>query len=197
LITRIIFGDEYRSLCSSLCSLLHSPVASSLLGPNILLSTLFSNTLSLWSSFSVKEQVSHPYKTNSQQNASKFFKVQIGIVDLGKRTQKSKLPMKLRYCSSYCFWWRSDSSTQHNVTCHNKVTASSPHSFLSEAEWTPGLLNAGTWNVPMDPNGNRALNLLACGVVTQPTGPPSPSVPVDSHRAPTEYKCQILSTEPK
>jgi hypothetical protein len=26
LITRIIFGDEYRSLSSSLCSLLHSPV---------------------------------------------------------------------------------------------------------------------------------------------------------------------------
>jgi hypothetical protein len=35
LITRIIFCDEYRSLSSSLCSLLHSPVVSSLLGPNI------------------------------------------------------------------------------------------------------------------------------------------------------------------
>jgi hypothetical protein len=34
--TRIIFGDEYRSLSYSLCSLLQSPVASSLLGPNIL-----------------------------------------------------------------------------------------------------------------------------------------------------------------
>jgi hypothetical protein len=33
LITQIIFGDEYRSLSSSLCSLLHSPVTSSLLGP--------------------------------------------------------------------------------------------------------------------------------------------------------------------
>jgi hypothetical protein len=28
LITRIIFGDKYRSLSSSLCSLLHSPVTS-------------------------------------------------------------------------------------------------------------------------------------------------------------------------
>jgi hypothetical protein len=46
LITRIIFGDKYRSLSSSLCSLLHSPVASPLLGPNTLLSALFSNTLS-------------------------------------------------------------------------------------------------------------------------------------------------------
>jgi hypothetical protein len=63
LITRIIFADEYRSLSSSLCSLLHFPVTSSLLGPNILLSTLFSNTLSLRSSLSVRDQVSHPYNT--------------------------------------------------------------------------------------------------------------------------------------
>jgi hypothetical protein len=62
LMTRIIFGDEYRSLSSPLCSLLHSPVTSSLLGPNIPLSTLFSNTLSLCSSLSVRDQVSHPYK---------------------------------------------------------------------------------------------------------------------------------------
>jgi len=47
---------------SSLCSLLHSPVSSPLLGPNILLSTLFSNTLSLCSSLNVSDQVRHPYK---------------------------------------------------------------------------------------------------------------------------------------
>ena len=46
LITRIIFGEEYKSLSSSLCSFLHSPVSSSLLDPNILLSTLLSNTIS-------------------------------------------------------------------------------------------------------------------------------------------------------
>ena len=33
--TRTILGKEYRSLSSSLCNFLHSPVASSLLGPNI------------------------------------------------------------------------------------------------------------------------------------------------------------------
>ena len=44
LITRIIFGVEYRSLSSSIRSLLHSLVSSSPLGLNILLSTLFSNT---------------------------------------------------------------------------------------------------------------------------------------------------------
>ena len=62
-ITRTILGEQYRSLSSSLCSFLHSPVTSSILGPNILLSTLFSNTLSLRSSLNVSDQVSHPYKT--------------------------------------------------------------------------------------------------------------------------------------
>jgi len=48
LITRsTILGEEYRSLSSSLCNFHHSPVTSSLLGPNILLKTLFSNSLSL------------------------------------------------------------------------------------------------------------------------------------------------------
>jgi len=62
-ITRTVFGEQYRSLSSSLCSFLHSPVTSSVLGPNILLNTLFSNTLSLLSSFTVIDHVAHPYKT--------------------------------------------------------------------------------------------------------------------------------------
>ena len=61
-ITRTIFGEQYRSLSSS-CSFLHSPLTSSLLGPNILLNTLFSNTISLRSSLNVRDHVSHPYKT--------------------------------------------------------------------------------------------------------------------------------------
>ena len=43
-ITRTVLGEEYKSSSSSLCNLLYSPVTSSLLGPNILLNTLFSNT---------------------------------------------------------------------------------------------------------------------------------------------------------
>src|SRR5215475_7573946 len=64
--THTILGKEYRSFSSSLCSFLHSPVTSSLLGPNTLLNTLFSNTLSLRSSLSVSDQVSHPYKTTGK-----------------------------------------------------------------------------------------------------------------------------------
>jgi len=61
-ITRAILGEEYKSFSSSLCSLLHSPVTSSLLGPNILLNTMFSNTLSFLSSRNVSDQASHPCK---------------------------------------------------------------------------------------------------------------------------------------
>ena len=60
LITRTILGDECRSLSSSLCSFLHSPVNSSLLGTNIHFNTLFSNTLSLRSSLNVSDQLPHP-----------------------------------------------------------------------------------------------------------------------------------------
>jgi len=66
LINWIIFGDQYRSLSSSLCSFLHSPGTSSLLGPNILLSTPFSNILSLRSSLNASDHVSHQYKTRGK-----------------------------------------------------------------------------------------------------------------------------------
>ena len=65
-ITSAILGEEYRSFSSSLCNLLCSPVTSSLLGPNILLNTIFSNTLSFLSSLNVCDQVSHPYKTTGK-----------------------------------------------------------------------------------------------------------------------------------
>ena len=45
---------------------LHSPVTSSLLGPNILLNALFSNTLSLHTSLIANHQVSQPYKTTGR-----------------------------------------------------------------------------------------------------------------------------------
>jgi hypothetical protein len=62
-ITQIISGEQYRSLSYSLCSFLHSLLNSSLLGPNIFLSTLFSNTFNLRSSLDVSDKVTHPYKT--------------------------------------------------------------------------------------------------------------------------------------
>jgi hypothetical protein len=55
LIILITLGEEYKLRSSSLCSFLRPPVTSSLFGPHILLSTLFSNTLSLCSSLNVRD----------------------------------------------------------------------------------------------------------------------------------------------
>ena len=65
-----MFG-EYISYSSSLCSLLHYPVTSSFLGPNISLSTLFSNILNLCCSLNLRDQVSYPYKI--RQNYSSVY----------------------------------------------------------------------------------------------------------------------------
>ena len=71
-ITWTILGEEFRPLSFSLYSFLHSSVTSSLLGPNVLLNTLFSNTLSLSSSLNFSDQVSHPYGTTRQNNRSVY-----------------------------------------------------------------------------------------------------------------------------
>jgi len=68
-ITRTKLGEEYRSWSSSLCSFHHSPVTSSLLDPNILLNTVFSNTLRLRFFLNVTDQVSHPYKNRENYSS--------------------------------------------------------------------------------------------------------------------------------
>jgi len=70
LITCIIFGEKYIPLSSSLCSRLHSPLTSSTLGPNIVLSTLFSNTLRLCST--LLERPSFKPIQNKQNYCSVF-----------------------------------------------------------------------------------------------------------------------------
>jgi hypothetical protein len=53
--------------CSSLCSILHPLVTSSLLAPPILLSTLFSDLLYLSFPLTVTDQISGPHKTGKLQ----------------------------------------------------------------------------------------------------------------------------------
>jgi len=65
LITRMLSGEKYRSLRSSLRSFLHTLVNWSFLVPNILISTLFSYTLSLCSSLNVSDY----FYTHTTQNS--------------------------------------------------------------------------------------------------------------------------------
>ena len=65
-ITRTILCEVYRSFSSSLCDPHHSPITSSLLIPNIILNTIFSNTISFLPSLNVSDQVLHPYKTTGK-----------------------------------------------------------------------------------------------------------------------------------
>jgi hypothetical protein len=58
-----LFGEKYKLWVSSLRSYIQPPITSYLLGLNIVPSYLFANILSLCSSFNVRDQVSHPYKT--------------------------------------------------------------------------------------------------------------------------------------
>jgi hypothetical protein len=66
LIILIIFGEEYKLRNSSSCNFLQPPVTSSLFGPNILLSNLFPNALSLYSSLNIRHQVPYRYKTTGK-----------------------------------------------------------------------------------------------------------------------------------
>jgi hypothetical protein len=54
---------DYKSCISSPCSFLHPCATPSLFGPNILFSTLLSNTLSLCRSLNIRDHGSHPYRT--------------------------------------------------------------------------------------------------------------------------------------
>jgi len=56
---------------------------ASLLGPNIFLSTLLSNTLSLSSSLNIKDHVSHLYKTTG-----KIIVVRFNLYDFRRHTGK-------------------------------------------------------------------------------------------------------------
>ena len=73
--TRKILGEQYRSLSFSLCRFLHSPVTLYLLGPNILLNTLFT-THPQPTFFPQRDQLNfRPIQNNRQNYSSVYLKL--------------------------------------------------------------------------------------------------------------------------
>jgi hypothetical protein len=71
LFTRIIFGEGYRLISSPLCNFLHSPITSSLLGPNILLKTIFRHPQPTF--FPQRQRPSFTHIQNNRQNYSSVY----------------------------------------------------------------------------------------------------------------------------
>ena len=72
-------GEVHKSRSSSLWKFLNSPVTSSLLGPDVFLSTLFSNTFSLCPYLNVRDQFhSHVHSCQQKSIGLKFSKSQTG-----------------------------------------------------------------------------------------------------------------------
>ena len=79
------FNSGFKGLSSSLCNFLHSPFTSSFSGPNILLNTIFSNTLSLCSFLHVSDQVSHPNKATGKITGLYIFNHKFWIANWKKK----------------------------------------------------------------------------------------------------------------
>jgi len=101
LIVWITFGEDYRSLSSSICSLLHFPVTSPLLRQNIIFSTLFSKQpqptilLQYW-----WETKFHTHKKNRQNCSSVYLNLYI----FGKSKTKYSAPNDSKHSrASVCF----------------------------------------------------------------------------------------------
>jgi len=110
LITRTILGQQNRSLSSSLCSFLISPVPSFLSSPNTLLNTLFSITLGVCYSLSVSDQVLHLYKTKGKIIVPyilffKFLDSKLEDKDSALNESKHSLTLNLPLISYWIAFW--------------------------------------------------------------------------------------------
>jgi hypothetical protein len=84
----------------------------SLLGPNILLNTLSSETVSLCSSLKVRDQVSHPYSTTGKITILytlifRFFIWDGKTKDFGLNNSKHSQNLICSWCHHECYWIQS------------------------------------------------------------------------------------------
>jgi hypothetical protein len=104
LIAQTILGEEHRSFRSLLCSLLCSPVNSSLLGPNILLNTLFSNTLIQCS----PSKSATKFHTHTKLELCIYLSLNSWIANW--KTKYSASNDRKHFLTSICSWFRPESN---------------------------------------------------------------------------------------
>lgn len=118
--TGILFGEQYQLHCSSLCVFLQFPATFYHLDQNITSVTLFSKTLSLWSSLTKRDQVSNPYQVRQRYSSVNF---NLCIFRLPP-CMKFQLQNNRTFCESslrflLCL------ECLPNITCFNLCTSSS------------------------------------------------------------------------
>lgn len=102
----LMFGEKYILWSSSWCNFCYPPVMFSLLGSNILPSTLISNTFHLCSSFAISDKISQP-QGDSVNNLNihcnmKFHDLRM-IVALMFQSQRCR--WLLCWHGKYVQWW--------------------------------------------------------------------------------------------
>jgi hypothetical protein len=134
LICLMIFGDEYKTWSSLLWNFLHSPVTSSLLVPN---TVLFSNTLCLCTSLSLRDQVSHSYKTTGRIMVLFMFNLYIPGQQVGRQETLNRMvasiprinPLLISSCMQ--FWSINNWTLPHFQKTHSH----SAHNYFAYWWW--------------------------------------------------------------
>jgi hypothetical protein len=104
---RMRYGKAYKLWSSSVCNLLQSPTSSSLLDPNILVSTLFSYTINQ----SINQSINQCSSLSARDQVSRRFKIiyYTRWPEDGPRaeTHSKRLCIKVKINVSLCFNWTS------------------------------------------------------------------------------------------
>ena len=98
----IILGEEYNAHSSGLSNFLHSSVISSLLAPNIFLSTSFSNTLNLRSSLRPRDQISELYNIGLTGNIIVLYILTFNFFKAERTTKFSEVNNNKHFPCLFC-----------------------------------------------------------------------------------------------
>ena len=122
--TRVILGEEYKSWSTSLCRLFLYPVIYSVIGPSVLLSTLFSIILCLRSSFSMRDQVSDRISQQDKLYVLLYVLIRIILKQTAKqKTLDRKVADIPRFQSALNFFMNAKCEFTENHLCYSGISS--------------------------------------------------------------------------